>query len=270
MWGAAVFALLVGLFGVPSRSSRPAPAGRCSARIGPRIIQLQFHGLHSRGDGSDIFESIPLAQVSVKNHYHASLNPCAHYRAQVTVDQVLASRQIAGKLTQLMCAPLSDGAACLVVCAADFAACRRGGARIAASVLRSGRGDDLRAAWSLGPSLTRAYDGAGLGPDDIDVAEVHDVTSIGELFACARLGFYRLGEAARVMEERTTWLGGRLPVNPSGGLIARGHPLGATGIAQVVELTWQLEGRCGARQVESARTALAHNVGAGAIHILVR
>jgi len=245
---------------------------------GDRSIQLQFNGVQSRGDGSDIFESIPLAQVSVKNHYHASLNPCAHYRAQVTVDQVLASRQIAGKLTQLMCAPLSDGAACLVVCAGDFRACRRGGARIAASALRSGRGDDLREAWSLGRSLSDAYDAAGLGPEDLDVAEVHDMTSIGELFACARLGFYSLSEAARAMQERTTWLGGRLPVNPSGGLIARGHPLGATGIAQVVELTWQLEGQCGARQVESARAALAHNVGgwigsdvgAGAIHILVR
>jgi len=243
----------------------------------PSII-LQFHGAHSRGDGSDIFEPTPLAQVSAKNHFHASLNPCAHHRAPVSVEQVLASRQVAGPLTRLMCAPLTDGAACLVVCAADFAAGRRGGARIAASVLRSGRGDDLRAVWSLGPSLQRAYDIAGLGPEDVDVAEVHDVTSIAELFACAALGFYRLGDAARVMEERTTWLGGRLPVNPSGGLLARGHPLGATGIAQAVELTWQLEGRCGARQVESARTALAHNVGgwigtdigAGAIHILVR
>jgi acetyl-CoA acetyltransferase len=243
----------------------------------PRVI-LQLHGAHSRGDGSDIFEPVPLAQVSVKNHYHASLNPCAHYRAPVTVDQVLASRQLAGPLTRLMCAPPSDGAACLLVCAPEFATGRRGGARIASSVLRSGRGDDLRAAWSLQPSLEQAYHVAGLGPEDLDVAEVHDLTSIMELFACALLGFYRLDEAERVMSERTTWLGGRLPVNPSGGLIARGHPLGATGIAQVVELTWQLEGRCGPRQVESARTALAHNIGgwigtdigAGAIHILVR
>jgi acetyl-CoA acetyltransferase len=196
----------------------------------------------------------------------------------MTVEQVLGSRRIAGPLTQFMCAPLSDGAACLVVCSADFARARRGGARIAASMLRSGRGDDLETAWSLGPSLERAYHAAGLGPDDLDVAEVHDMTSITELFACAALGFYRLGDAARAMQDRTTWLGGRLPVNTSGGLMARGHPLGATGVAQVVELTWQLEGRCGARQVESARAALAHNVGgwigtdvgAGAIHILIR
>jgi len=241
-------------------------------------VQLQYSGAHSTGAGADMYDAVALAEVSVKNHYHASLNPCAHYREPVTVEQVLASPRIAGPLTRLMFAPLSDGAACLVVCSADFAAARRGGARIAASALRSGRGDNLGAAWSLGPSLDRAYAAAGLGPEDLDVAEVHDMTPISELFACAMLGFYRLGEEARLMEERTTWLGGRLPVNPSGGLIARGHPLGATGIAQVVELTWQLEGRCGARQVESARTALAHNIGgwigtdigAGAIHILVR
>src|SRR5262249_3570488 len=204
--------------------------------------------------------------------------PRAHYREPVTAAQVLASRQIAGPLTLLMCAPLSDGAACVVVCSADFRRGRRGGARIAASVLRSGRGDGLRAPLSLRPGAKRAYESAGLGPEDLSVAEVHDVTAIAELFVCGRLGFYRPGEADRVMAERTTWLGGRLPVNPSGGLLARGHPLGATGIAQVVELTRQLEGRCGPRQVDSARAALAHNfggwigtdVGAGVIHVLVR
>jgi acetyl-CoA acetyltransferase len=241
-------------------------------------VQLQYSGAHSTGAGADIYDAVALAQVSVKNHYHASLNPCAHYREPVTVEQVLASRHIAGPLTQLMCAPLSDGAACLVVCAADFSAGRRGGARIAASVLRSGRGDDLRAAWSLRPAAMRAYEAAGLGPEDLDVAEVQDVTAITELFACMVLGFFRRSEVDRVMAEKMTWLGGRLPVNPSGGMIARGHPLGATGIAQVVELTWQLEGRCGPRQVESARAALADNaggwigtdIGAGVIHVLVR
>lgn len=243
-----------------------------------RSVQLLYSGAHSAGDGSDIFEPIALAEVSVKNHYHASLNPFAHYRAPLTVEQVLASRQIAGPLTRLMCAPLSDGAACLLVCAAGFPGARRGGARIAASVLRSGRGDDLRAPWSLRPAAARAYEVAGLGPQDVNVAEVHDMTAIGELFVCGELGFFRPGEAARVMTERETWLGGRLPVNPSGGLLARGHPLGATGLAQIVELTWQLEGRCGRRQVESARAAFADNiggwigsdVGAGVMHVLVR
>jgi len=241
-------------------------------------VLLQYSGAHSTGAGTDIYEPVPLAQVSVKNHYHASLNPYAHYREPVTVEQVLASRHIAGPLTRLMCPAVSDGAACLVVCAADFPTGRRGGARIAASALRSGCGDDLRAAWSLEPAAACAYQAAGLGPEDLDMAEVHDVTSMAELHTCALLGFCRSGEEARLMEERATWLGGRLPVNTSGGTIARGHAFSATGIAQVVELAWQLEGRCGARQVEFARAALAHNVGgwigadigACAVHILVR
>src|SRR5262249_43212032 len=156
---------------------------------------------------------------------------------------------------------LTDGAACAVVCAADFRRGRRGGARIAASVLRSGRGDDLRVPMTLRAAARRAYETAGLGPADVDVAEVHDVTAIAELFVCGELGFCPRDEAARLIRDRTTWLGGALPVNTSGGLIARGHPHGATGIAQVVELTRQLEGRCGRRQVPDARAALADNVG---------
>jgi acetyl-CoA acetyltransferase len=241
-------------------------------------VLIAFSGAHSLGDGSQIYDPVTLAEVSVKAHLHASLNPCAHYREPVTVEQVLGSRPIAGPLTRLMVAPMSDGAACLVVSAARYAPGRRGGARIAASVLRSGRGDDLRAAWSLTPAAERAYETAGLGPEDLDVAEVHDFTTIGELYVCGYLGFFKPWEAARAMAERTTWLGGRLPVNPSGGLLARGHPVAATGVAQVVELTWQLEGRCGERQVPDARTALADNiggwigtdVGAGVLHILVR
>jgi acetyl-CoA acetyltransferase len=243
-----------------------------------RSVLLDLAGATSWGDGSQRFDVDALALVAVKNHYHASMNPCAHYRQAVTVEQVKAARQVAGPLTRLMCAPLSDGAAGVVLCSSDFHRGRRGGARIAASVLRSGRGDDLRVPMTLRAAARRAYEAAGLGPEDLDVAEVHDVTAIAELFVCAELGFCAREEAGRLVIDRTTWLGGRLPVNPSGGLIARGHPLGATGIAQVVELTWQLEGRCGQRQVADARTALADNVGgwigsdigAGVIHILTR
>jgi len=243
-----------------------------------RSVLLDLLGAMSWGDGRSRFDVEPLALVSVKNHYHASLNPCAHYRQTLTVDQVKAARPIAGPLTRLMCAPLSDGAACVVLCSPDFRRGRRGGARIAASVLRSGRGDDLRGPMTLRAAARSAYETAGLGPEDIDVAEVHDVTSMAELFVCAELGFCAPEDAARLATERTTWLGGRLPVNTSGGLIARGHPLGATGVAQVVELAWQLEDRCGQRQVASARAALADNIGgwigsdigAGVIHILTR
>jgi acetyl-CoA acyltransferase len=245
---------------------------------GEQSVLLQLAGAMSRGDGQVRFDTEPLVLVSVKNHRHASLNPFAHYRQAVTVEQVLAAKRVAGPLTLLMCAPLSDGAACAVVCAGTFRRGRPGGARIAASVLRSGRGDDLRVPMTLRAAARRAYETAGLGPEDLDVAEVHDVTAMAELFACGELGFCPGGDVASLVMDRTTWLGGRLPVNPSGGLIARGHPIGATGIAQVVELTWQLEGRCGERQVPSARAALADNVGgwigsdigAGCIHILVR
>jgi acetyl-CoA acetyltransferase len=155
---------------------------------------------------------------------------------------------------------------------------RGSGARIAASVLLSGRGDDLRKPWSLQAAARHAYEIAGLGPDDLDVLEVHDTTATSELHAYGNLGLCQPEDAGRLILEGATCLGGRRPVNPSGGLLARGHALGATGLAQVVELAWQLEGRCGARQVESARVALAENaggwvgwdVGARVVHLLVR
>jgi acetyl-CoA acetyltransferase len=109
--------------------------------------------------------------------------------------------------------------------------------------------------------MREAYEQAAAGPEDLDVIELHDATAIVEMLAYERIGICGPDEAGRLVRERATWLGGRVPVNPSGGLIARGHPIGATGAAQVVELVWQLEGRCGARQVPSARLALAHSVG---------
>jgi acetyl-CoA acyltransferase len=224
-----------------------------------RSVMMDLYGATSGGDGNERFPRELLAEVSVKNHYHGSLNPCAHYQEALTAEQVLASRVVAGPLTRLMCAPFSDGAACLVLCAGGPP--RTPGVRIAASMLSSGRGDDMRRPAAAVQVGRDAYERAGVGPEDLDVVELHDGTSVGELLIYERLGLCPDGEAERLMRERTTWLGGRLPVNPSGGLMARGHPLGATGAAQVVELVWQLQGRCGARQVPSPRVALAHNVG---------
>jgi acetyl-CoA acetyltransferase len=239
---------------------------------------MQIAGAVSRGDGSDLYDTEHLALVAVKNHRHGSLNPCAHRREAVTIEQVLAAEQAAGPLTRLMSGCMSDGAACAVLCSADCRSARSGGARIAASVLMSGRGDDLRMPWSLQAAARQAYEFAGLGPDDLDVLEVHDTTATAELISYGHLGLCSHEDTARLIVERATCLGGRLPVNPSGGLMARGHALGATGLAQVVELAWQLEGRCGDRQVESARVALAENaggwvgwdVGARVVHLLVR
>ena len=215
-----------------------------------------------------------LGMVSVKNHHHGALNPLSQFREEVSLEEVLASRRIAGPLTLLMCSPLSDGAAALVLSARPPAA---GRARLAASVLVSGRGDDRSRPDAVARAAALAYDRAGLGPEDLDVVELHDATAIAELQLYEELGLCAAGEAARLVLDRVTWLGGRLPVNPSGGLLARGHPIGATGAAQVVELAWQLEGRCGRRQVEDARVALAQNAGgwvgtdaaACAVHVLV-
>ena len=184
-----------------------------------------------------------LALISVKNHHHGALNPFSQYRDEVTVEQVLSARRVAGPLTVLMCSPLSDGAACLLLTGKRAGRGRTGGVRIAASVLTSGRGDDLSKATAVERAAARASEMAGVGPADVDVVELHDATAIAELHLYEELGLCRPGDAPRMVRDRVTWLGGRLPVNPSGGLLSRGHPIGATGAAQIVELTWQLEGR---------------------------
>jgi acetyl-CoA acetyltransferase len=215
----------------------------------------------SAGEENERFPPALLAEVSVKNHFHGSLNPCAHYQEALTAEQILGSRVVAGPVTRLMCAPFSDGAACLVLCAGRSGRTRAPGVRIASSVLGSGRGDDEGRPHSVAETGREAYERAAVGPEDLDVIELHDGTAVAELVVYERLGLCPDGEAERLVRDRSTWLGGRLPVNPSGGLLARGHPLGATGAAQVVELVWQLRGGCGARQVPAARVALAHNIG---------
>jgi acetyl-CoA acetyltransferase len=218
-----------------------------------------------------------LALVSVKNHHHGSLNPYSQFQKEVTKEQVLGSRPVAGPLTLLMCSALCDGAACLVLCSPRFRARHRPArVKIAASVLTSGRGDSLTERSAVQRAVEKAYEVAGVGLEDLDVVELHDATAPAELHLYEELGLCQRGEAGRLIRDRVSWLGGALPVNPSGGLLSRGHPIGATGAAQVVELAWQLEGRSGRRQVPEARVALAQNAGgwvgtdaaACAIHIL--
>ena len=205
------------------------------------------------------------ARITVKNHHHGSMNPKAQYRDEVTVDEVLASRSITPPLTLLMCSPIADGAAALVFCSADHA--RRIGAdsvRVRASSLVSGVPDggsdtpEQRAA-------TAAFAASGLSPADVNVVELHDAAAPNEMIAYEELGLCRHGEAPKLVADGVTALGGRIPVNPSGGLLSKGHPLGATGAAQLVELVTQLRGRAGARQVSGARVALAENAG-GYVH----
>lgn len=206
-------------------------------------------------------EEADLARISVKNRWHGSLNPVAQFQTPVTVEQVLVSRMICRPLRLLMCAPMSDGAAAVIVTSQEYAR-RRGGDHI--SVLSSqmtSNGANPAAKRPVRRAAHAAYAEAGLGPESVDLAEVHDACSAAELWLYDELEFCKDGESGKLIADGATSLGGQIPVNTSGGLLARGHPLGATGCAQLVELTDQLRGRAGARQVGGARVALAQNGG---------
>jgi acetyl-CoA acetyltransferase len=209
-----------------------------------------------------------LAMVSVKNRLHGSLNPHAQFRTPVSVDEVHASRPVADPLTLFHCCPSGDGAAAVVVAPTELAhRLGRKPVRILSSVLTSGRvmqgGRDMASPEVTVRAAKQAYEQAGVGPEDIDVAEVHDAFTIAELLYYEALGFCEVGQSGKLIEAGATRLGGRLPVNTSGGLLAKGHPVGATGIAQVAEIVWQLRGEAGARQVPNARVGLTHCTGGG-------
>jgi acetyl-CoA acyltransferase len=217
------------------------------------------------------------AKIAAKNHTNGSLNPHAQFQTPRTMEDILASPMIADPLTRMMCSPIGDGAAAVILTSAERA--KQFTAKpvyVRASVLGSGKdrkpGD---------PEVTervarKAYEMAGLGPQDIHVAEVHDASAPAELIICEELGFCQPGEGGRIIDEGATSLGGRLPVNPSGGLLAKGHPVGATGVAQIAEIFWQLRGEAGKRQVTGAKVGLTENGGgmlrgeaaAVAVHIL--
>jgi acetyl-CoA acetyltransferase len=199
------------------------------------------------------------ARVTVKSRKFGSQNPKAQFRQPVTVDEVLASRAIAPPLTLFMCSPVGDGAAAVVVCSAEYAA--RIGAnavRVRAAVLQSGT---LEPPHSVERAVPKAYAEAGIGPGDLDVVELHDAAAPAELVYYEELGLCAPGDGAKLQRSGATDLGGRVPVNTGGGLLSRGHPIGATGCAQLVELCDQLRGRAGTRQVEGARLGLAQNGG---------
>lgn len=208
-----------------------------------------------------------LAAVAAKNHVHSVHNPFSQYRTPYTVDEVLSAPPITYPLTLPMCSPISDGAAAAVLC--TEAGLRKLGVpssraiRVLASVLQTGSdreaSDYRNHCTALG--ARRAYEQAGVGPGDISVAEVHDATAMGEIIQIENLGFCEFGEGGPASERGETSIGGRIPVNPSGGLESKGHPVGATGLAQIHELVAQLRGEAGARQVEGARIAVAENGG---------
>lgn len=201
-----------------------------------------------------------LAVIAAKAHNNSTLNPLAQYTFSQTVEQVLADYEVAYPLTRAMCSPMGDGTAAAVLCSEKFLK-QHPSARavlVRASVMKSG-------SWNENTISVRAaktaYELSGLGPEDIHVAEVHDATAFGELYQTEKLGFCREGEGGLFAESGATALGGKLPVNPSGGLLSRGHPIGASGLAQVYELMAQLREEAGKRQVKSPKIALAENGG---------
>jgi acetyl-CoA acetyltransferase len=204
-----------------------------------------------------------IAGVTAKNSFHGSLNPRAQFQVEMSVEEVLASREIVYPLTLPMCSPIGDGAAAVVVVSerkAKELGLRRP-VRVLSSALVSGY-DEQEGDLSVGAfAASKAYNSAGVGPGDLSLIELHDASAPSEIIAYEYLGICDKGQGGLLIEDGTTRLGGRLPVNVSGGLLRKGHPIGASGAAQIVELTEQLQGRSHQRQVENARIALAHNGG---------
>jgi acetyl-CoA acetyltransferase len=216
-----------------------------------------------------------LARVVVKNHRHGRLNPAAQYGGELTVEQVLAAREIVWPFTLPMCSPISDGAAAALLVSRDL--CPSGPAvTVLASAARSAPVDGMTSVTSL--AAAAAYEQAGLGPADLHCVEVHDAAASAELVIYEQLGLAEPGGGAALIRSGNTTLGGSRPVNTSGGLLARGHPIGATGLAQIVEAVAQLRGTAGGRQVPGARIALTQNAGgwhgsdnvASVVHIFER
>lgn len=204
-----------------------------------------------------------IAGVTAKNAFHGSLNPRAQFQLPMTVKEVLASREIVWPLTLPMCSPIGDGAATVVV-VSERKAKELGLAkpvRVLSSALVSGfdESEDDLSVGSL--AANQAYEAAAIGPEDLSLIELHDASAPSEIIAYEYLGICDKGQGGKLIEDGTTRLGGRLPVNVSGGLLRKGHPIGASGAAQIVELTEQLRGRGHDRQVEGARVGLAHNGG---------
>ncbi|MFI1740398.1 lipid-transfer protein [Streptomyces sioyaensis] len=215
-----------------------------------------------------------LAAVGAKNHRHSVHNPYAQFQEAYTVEEVLAAKTIHRPLTRLQCSPTSDGAAAAVVVSERFVG-EHGLAdravEIAAQAMTTDTGDSFASGSCIdvvGRPMSRAaarqaYAAGGLGIEDVDVIELHDCFSVNELLTYEALGMCVEGESGKLVADGATTYGGRWVVNPSGGLISKGHPLGATGLAQAAELVWQLRGTAGERQVPGARVGLAHNIGLG-------
>jgi len=220
-------------------------------------LYMQHHGVTEKH----------LAMVAAKNHANALKNPYAHLQKAVTIKEIMNSVMIADPLRLYHCCPISDGAAAVVLCPADVAKkysdapVRIAGFGQATDTHAVHEREDPTVLKAVQLASKQAFEMAGLRPSDIDVAELHDAFAILEIAQSEDAGFFRKGEGAKALEEGKTALDGELPINPSGGLKARGHPIGATGVAQIIELAWQLRGEAKERQVSGAKRAYCCNFG---------
>jgi acetyl-CoA acetyltransferase len=217
------------------------------------------------------------ARIAVKNHYHGSLNPHAQYREVYSLEDVLASPPVAEPLTRLMCSPIGDGAAATVIVSAEMAKqFTTKPVYVKASVLGSGFDRQPGEPDVTQTMVKKAYEMAGVGPEDLNVIECHDASAPAELILYEELGLCGPGEGGKLIDSKATYIDGPIPVNPSGGLISKGHPIGATGVAQIYEIFTQLRGEAGDRQVKNPRVGMTENGGgmvkgdpaALAVHIL--
>jgi acetyl-CoA acetyltransferase len=215
-----------------------------------------------------------MAAVAVKNHKHGVLNPKAQFRKEITLDTVLKSPMVADPLKLYDCCPFTDGGAALVLVSEEVARKSRRPIWVLASAAASdsmllGDKRDLSRVPATERAAATAYRQAGIGPQDVDVVELHDCFTIAEIVATEGLGLFEPGAGGLAAEKGWTSLGGKIPVNPSGGLKAKGHPIGATGAAQICEVVTQLRGEAGPRQVEGARRGLTHTLGGNTATVLV-
>ena len=255
--------------GDAARSAAAMAQGTTFAKFGFMFVALYAMQLRRWVEKYGVTKE-QFAKVVVKNTYNGSLNPYAQFRKPMTIEEVLNSRVIAEPLTQYMCSTMGDGAAAAIVCAREIASryTSKPPIHIAACELVSGTFTfpDEEHEPITKRAAKRAFKKAGIGPEDVNVAEVHDGMAPAELLLYEELGFCKEGEAGRMIDEGQTTLKGRIPVNPSGGLAAKGHPVAATGLAQVAEIVWQLRGETGQRQVSNnPRIGLTENAGGWAM-----
>jgi len=243
-----------------ARGEAPKPAGGAGES---RSMFMDFYAAGARGHMKRYGTTKEqFARVAVKNHRNGSLNPNAQYQDVYSLEDILNSPVVAEPLTRLMCSPIGDGAAATILCASSVASrYTNKPVKVLASVLSSGSEHGPDDPGVVTRVTRKAYEIAGVGPKDLSVIELHDASAPAELMTYEELGICKPGEGGKLIDEGTTEITGRIPVNPSGGLLAKGHPVGATGVAQICEIFWQLRGEAGKRQVQNPKIGLTENGG---------